>query len=64
MGVLFVLAAGGIDVSFTAIAALMMYALTMLATNHAPDMRSWSSSSWRRAAARCSARPTVSWSTR
>lgn len=38
MGVLVVLAAGGIDVSFTAIAALMMYALTMLATNHAPDM--------------------------
>ena len=30
MGVLVVLAAGGIDVSFTAIAALVMYALTML----------------------------------
>ncbi|MBB3936984.1 ABC transporter permease [Aureimonas phyllosphaerae] len=38
LGVLVVLAAGGIDVSFTAIAALMMYALTMLATNHVPDM--------------------------
>lgn len=38
MGVLVVLAAGGIDVSFTAIAALIMYALTMLATNHVPDM--------------------------
>jgi len=38
MGVLVVLAAGGIDVSFTAIAAFVMYALTMLVINVAPDM--------------------------
>ena len=38
MGVLVVLASGGIDVSFTAIAAFVMYALTMLVINVAPDM--------------------------
>nr|WP_314094350.1 ABC transporter permease [uncultured Shinella sp.] len=38
MGVLVVLAAGGIDVSFTAIAAFVMYALTMLVINIAPGM--------------------------
>ena len=38
MGVLVVLASGGIDVSFTAIAAFVMYALTMLITNWFPDM--------------------------
>lgn len=41
MGVLVVLAAGGIDVSFTAIAALVMYSLTMLATNAFPGMPLW-----------------------
>ncbi|MGR3250857.1 MAG: ABC transporter permease [Paracoccus sp. (in: a-proteobacteria)] len=41
MGVLVVLAAGGIDVSFTAIAALVMYSLTMLATNSFPGMPLW-----------------------
>ena len=38
MGVLVVLAAGGIDVSFTAIAAFVMYALTMLVITVAPGM--------------------------
>jgi len=38
MGVLVVLASGGIDVSFTAIAAFVMYALTMLVTNLFPEM--------------------------
>ncbi|MGH7006541.1 MAG: ABC transporter permease, partial [Alphaproteobacteria bacterium] len=38
LGVLVVLAAGGLDVSFTAIAALVMYAVTMLVTALAPDM--------------------------
>jgi len=38
MGVLVVLACGGIDVSFTAIAAFVMYALTMLVTNLFPSM--------------------------
>jgi simple sugar transport system permease protein len=38
MGVLVVLAAGGIDVSFTAIAAFVMYVLTMFIINVAPDM--------------------------
>ncbi|MEA3536162.1 ABC transporter permease [Rhizobium sp. CC-YZS058] len=38
MGVLVVLAAGGIDVSFTAIAAFVMYALTMLVINVMPGM--------------------------
>ncbi len=41
MGVLAVLAAGGIDVSFTAIAAFVMYALTMLVTNVFPGMPIW-----------------------
>ncbi|MCX5514740.1 sugar ABC transporter permease [Kaistia algarum] len=41
MGVLVVLAAGGIDVSFTAIAAFVMYALTMLVTNVFPGMPLW-----------------------
>lgn len=41
MGVLAVLAAGGIDVSFTAIAAFVMYALTMLVTNVLPGMPLW-----------------------
>jgi len=38
MGVLVILACGGIDVSFTAIAAFVMYALTMLVTNYFPSM--------------------------
>lgn len=38
MGVLVVLASGGIDVSFTAIAAFVMYALTMMVTNWFPEM--------------------------
>jgi len=38
MGVLVVLASGGIDVSFTAIAAFVMYALTMLVTHTFPQM--------------------------
>ncbi|ALN75455.1 ABC transporter permease [Aureimonas sp. AU20] len=38
MGVLVVLAAGGIDVSFTAIAAFVMYALTMLVVDVVPGM--------------------------
>ncbi len=39
MAVLVVLAAGGIDVSFTAIAAFVMYALTMLVINVMPACR-------------------------
>ncbi|OJU09376.1 MAG: sugar ABC transporter permease [Caulobacterales bacterium 68-7] len=38
LGVLVVLAAGGLDVSFTAIAALAMYAVTKLAVTVFPDM--------------------------
>lgn len=38
LGVFVVLAAGGIDVSFTAIAALTMYSITLLALNHFPEM--------------------------
>lgn len=38
LGVFVILAAGGIDVSFTAIAALTMYSITLLAINHAPNM--------------------------
>ncbi|OCC06948.1 sugar ABC transporter permease [Labrys sp. WJW] len=38
MGVLVVLASGGIDVSFTAIAAFVMYVLTMVVTNWFPGM--------------------------
>ncbi|WP_428425178.1 ABC transporter permease [Pararhizobium sp.] len=38
LGVLVVLASGGIDVSFTAIAAFVMYSITMLVTNWMPDM--------------------------
>ncbi|WP_102958015.1 ABC transporter permease [Mangrovicella endophytica] len=38
LGVLVVLASGGLDVSFTAIAALVMYSVTMLATNWMPGM--------------------------
>lgn len=38
LGVFVVLAAGGIDVSFTAIAALTMYSITLFAINHAPGM--------------------------
>ena len=38
MGVLVVLAAGGIDVSFTAIAAFVMYVLTMVVINFFPAM--------------------------
>lgn len=41
MGVLVVLAAGGIDVSFTAIAAFVMYALTMLVQDVFPGMPIW-----------------------
>ncbi|MGO6747300.1 ABC transporter permease [Rhizobium ruizarguesonis] len=38
LGVLVVLASGGLDVSFTAIAALVMYTTTMLVTDRVPDM--------------------------
>lgn len=38
LGVFVVLAAGGIDVSFTAIAALTMYSITLFALNHIPGM--------------------------
>lgn len=38
LGVLVVLAAGGLDVSFTAIAALTMYSITRLVIEQAPDM--------------------------
>ncbi|QWA10424.1 ABC transporter permease [Sodalis ligni] len=38
LGVLVVLAAGGLDVSFTAIAALVMYVITKLVTDLAPGM--------------------------
>ncbi|RTL93232.1 ABC transporter permease [Ancylobacter aquaticus] len=37
LGVFIILAAGGIDVSFTAIAAFTMYSLTLLVKNHFPD---------------------------
>ncbi|MCK0197240.1 ABC transporter permease [Ancylobacter sp. 6x-1] len=36
LGVFIILAAGGIDVSFTAIAAFTMYSLTLLVSKHAP----------------------------
>ncbi|RYE63521.1 MAG: ABC transporter permease [Oxalobacteraceae bacterium] len=38
LGVFVILAAGGIDVSFTAIAAFTMYSLTVLVQNHFPSM--------------------------
>lgn len=38
LGVFIILAAGGIDVSFTAIAAFTMYSLTVLVLNHVPGM--------------------------
>jgi len=38
LGVFVVLASGGIDVSFTAIAALVMYPMTMLVSDYAPAM--------------------------
>jgi simple sugar transport system permease protein len=38
LGVLVVLASGGLDVSFTAIAAFVMYVMTMMVTNYAPDL--------------------------
>lgn len=38
LGVLVILAAGGIDVSFTAIAAFTMYSLTVLVQNHLPGL--------------------------
>lgn len=38
LGVLIVLAAGGLDVSFTAIAAFTMYAITVAVLAHAPDL--------------------------
>lgn len=38
LGVLVVLCSGGLDVSFTAIAAFVMYGVTMLVTSAAPDM--------------------------
>ena len=37
LGVFIILAAGGIDVSFTAIAAFTMYSMTLLVKNHWPD---------------------------
>lgn len=37
LGVFIILAAGGIDVSFTAIAAFTMYSLTVLVKNHLLD---------------------------
>lgn len=38
LGVFVILAAGGIDVSFTAIAALTMYSITLLVQKYAPDL--------------------------
>lgn len=38
LGVFIILAAGGIDVSFTAIAAFTMYSLTVVVLNHFPGM--------------------------
>lgn len=38
LGVFIILAAGGIDVSFTAIAALTMYSITLLVQAYAPDL--------------------------
>ncbi|QQM30399.1 ABC transporter permease [Martelella lutilitoris] len=38
LGVFVILAAGGIDVSFTAIAALSMYSVTLFTVNHFPGM--------------------------
>lgn len=38
LGVFVILAAGGIDVSFTAIAALTMYSITLLTTRYAPGL--------------------------
>lgn len=38
LGVFIILAAGGIDVSFTAIAAFAMYSLTVVVLNHFPGM--------------------------
>ena len=38
LGVLIVLAAGGLDVSFTAIAAFMMYSITVTVLNYAPGL--------------------------
>lgn len=38
LGVLVVLASGGLDVSFTAVAALVMYTLTLFVVNVAPDL--------------------------
>ncbi len=38
LGVFIILAAGGIDVSFTAIAAFTMYSLTLVVLNHFPGM--------------------------
>lgn len=38
LGVLVVLAAGGLDVSFTAIAAIVMYVITKFVTDSAPDL--------------------------
>ncbi|WAC27595.1 ABC transporter permease [Ancylobacter sp. SL191] len=38
LGVFIILAAGGIDVSFTAIAAFTMYSMTLLVKNHLPDL--------------------------
>lgn len=38
LGVFIILAAGGIDVSFTAIAAFTMYSLTVLVLNHLPGL--------------------------
>jgi simple sugar transport system permease protein len=38
LGVLVILAAGGIDVSFTAIAAFTMYSMTMVVQNWLPDL--------------------------
>ncbi|TLP45910.1 MULTISPECIES: ABC transporter permease [Cohaesibacter] len=38
LGVLVVLAAGGLEVSFCSVAALVMYSVTMLVVNFAPDL--------------------------
>lgn len=38
LGVLVVLAAGGLEVSFTSVAALVMYSVTMLVTNYMPEL--------------------------
>jgi simple sugar transport system permease protein len=56
LGVLIVLAAGGLDVSFTAIAAFTMYAITVAVLNHAPTLSIGVIMLVGRSAGRCSER--------